>query len=120
MERLPLHTLRQGKRRRTNKDHQRNNRRLHAGTERIPGILFQIELIGMVRNGLILCCLLFIATACNEFQEAVRDAKKENTAPPVDNYIVLLDLSDRILFNNQQQVAKDITVVKTIQSLFRS
>jgi hypothetical protein len=74
----------------------------------------------MVRNGLILCCLLFIATACNEFQEAVRDAKKENTAPPVDNYIVLLDLSDRILYNNQQQVAKDITVLKTIQSLFRS
>lgn len=74
----------------------------------------------MVRNGLILFCLLFIATGCNEFQEAVREAKKENTAPPVDNYIVLLDLSDRILYNNQQQVAKDLTVLKTIQSLFRA
>jgi len=74
----------------------------------------------MVRIGLILSCLLILAASCNEFQEAVRDAKKENTPPPVDNYIVLLDLSDRILFNNQQQVAKDITVVKTIQSLFRS
>jgi hypothetical protein len=74
----------------------------------------------MVRSGLILSCLLFIATGCNELEEAVREAKKENTAPPVDNYIVLLDLSDRILYNNQQQVAKDLTVLKTIQSLFRA
>lgn len=74
----------------------------------------------MVRNGLILGCLLFIAAGCNEFQDAVREAKKENTAPPVDNYIVLLDLSDRILYNNQQQVAKDLTVLKTIHSLFRA
>lgn len=74
----------------------------------------------MLRNGLILLCLIFIAAGCNEFEAAVRDAKKENTAPPVDNYIVLLDLSDRILYNNQQQVAKDLTVLKTIQSLFRA
>ncbi len=74
----------------------------------------------MVRNGLILCCLIFIAIGCNEFNAAVRDAKKEATPPPVDNYIVLLDLSDRILYNNQQQVAKDLTVIRTIQSLFRS
>ncbi|HEY0679404.1 MAG TPA: hypothetical protein VGD17_14060 [Chitinophagaceae bacterium] len=72
----------------------------------------------MVRNGLILLCLLFFTLSCNEFQEAVRDAKKESPAPPVDNYIVLLDLSDRILYNNQQQVAKDMSVLRTIHSLF--
>jgi hypothetical protein len=72
----------------------------------------------MVRNGLILFCLLFIAAACNEIEEAVRDAKKETPAVPVDNYIVLLDLSDRILYNNQQQVAKDLSVINTIHALF--
>lgn len=74
----------------------------------------------MVRIGLILFCLIFITASCNELQEAVKEAKKETKAPPVDNYIVLLDLSDRILYNNQQQVAKDLSVLKTIQSLFRA
>jgi hypothetical protein len=74
----------------------------------------------MLRIGLILCFVTFIVTSCDEIGEAVREAKTEKTAPPVDNYIVLLDLSDRILYNNQQQVAKDLTVLKTIQSLFRA
>ena len=74
----------------------------------------------MVRIGLILICFVFIASGCDEFQEAVKDAKKETPAPSVDKYIVLLDLSDRILYNNQQQVAKDLTVLHTIQAMFRS
>ncbi|MGB8194924.1 MAG: hypothetical protein WCF67_23515 [Chitinophagaceae bacterium] len=74
----------------------------------------------MVRYGLILCCVLFIAASCNEFQEAVKEAKKETKPPPVDNYIVLLDLSDRILYNNQQQVGKDLSVLNTIQAMFRA
>lgn len=74
----------------------------------------------MVRTGLILFCLMMLAASCNELQQAVKEANKETKAPPVDNYIVLLDLSDRILYNNQQQVAKDLSVIKTIQSLFRA
>ena len=74
----------------------------------------------MVRTGLILICFIFITTGCNEFQQAVKDAKKETPPPVVDKYIVLLDLSDRILYNNQQQVAKDLAVLKTIQAMFRS
>lgn len=58
-------------------------------------------------------------TACNEFQQAVQDAKKPVTAPPKDNYIVLLDLSDRILQNNQQQVAKDLTIINSIYTGFK-
>lgn len=73
-----------------------------------------------MRNGLILSCLLFIMAGCGEFQQAVNDARKETPAPPVDKYIVLLDLSDRILYNNQQQVAKDLTVLKAIQAMFRA
>ncbi|HYF31829.1 MAG TPA: hypothetical protein VD993_11980 [Chitinophagaceae bacterium] len=74
----------------------------------------------MVRNGLILLCFVLILSGCDELQEAVNDAKKETTAPPIDKYIVLLDLSDRILYNNQQQVAKDLTVLKAIQAMFRA
>lgn len=74
----------------------------------------------MVRTGLILLCFVFMVSGCSEFQAAVNDAQKETTTPPVDKYIVLLDLSDRILYNNQQQVAKDLTVLKAIQSLFRA
>ena len=57
---------------------------------------------------------------CNEFQQAVKEAKNEVPPPPKDNYIVLLDLSDRILANNQQQVAKDLTVIRNIFGLFKS
>jgi len=76
----------------------------------------------MVRKKLILLSFLFtvLGFGCSEFQQAVNDAKKETPAPPTDNYIVLLDLSDRILYNNQQQVAKDMTIVNTIHSLFVS
>ena len=74
----------------------------------------------MVRIGTILFCLVFIASGCDEINEAVKEAKQETPAPPVDKYIVLLDLSDRILYNNQQQVAKDLTVLQTIQAMFRS
>jgi hypothetical protein len=57
---------------------------------------------------------------CNEFQQAVKEAKNEVPPPRRDNYIVLLDLSDRILANNQQQVAKDLTVIRNIFGLFKS
>ena len=70
--------------------------------------------------GYLLMAGLFFLWGCNEFQQAVKDAKKEIPVPPRDNYIVLLDLSDRILFNNQQQVPKDIAVIKSIYGIFKS
>jgi hypothetical protein len=74
----------------------------------------------MRRYGYLLLTGLFFLWGCNEFQQAVKDAKKEIPPPPRDNYIILLDLSDRILFNNQQQVPKDISVIKTIYGVFKS
>lgn len=68
--------------------------------------------------GYLLLAGLFLLTGCNEFQQAVKDAKKDIPPPPRDNYIVLLDLSDRILYNNQQQVAKDIAVVQSIYGIY--
>jgi len=62
----------------------------------------------------------WVLSGCNEIEEAVKDAKKDGTAPPKDNYMVLLDLSDRILNNNQQQVPKDIQVVQSIYAAFKS
>src|SRR4030095_3817008 len=73
----------------------------------------------MSRPGLILLFSL-LAISCNEFQQAVKEAKKEIPPPPRDNYIVLLDLSDRILAIDQQQVAKDLTVIRNIFGLFKS
>ncbi|MFT3826084.1 MAG: hypothetical protein QM731_19335 [Chitinophagaceae bacterium] len=74
----------------------------------------------MFRHTISICLLATLSlTGCNEFQQAVQDAKKPTTAPPKDNYIVLLDLSDRILQNNQQQVAKDLTVVNSIYTAFK-
>jgi hypothetical protein len=58
-------------------------------------------------------------TGCRQFQQAVEDAKKETPRPPKDNYLVLLDLSDRILADNQQQVPKDIHVVQSIYATFK-
>lgn len=56
---------------------------------------------------------LIFAGACNEKK------KKEN--PPVkDNYIVLLDLSNRILADNHQQALSDITVIKSIYGIFNA
>jgi len=74
----------------------------------------------MRRYGYLLLTGLFFLWGCNEFQQAVKDAKKEVPVPPKDNYIVLLDLSDRILYNNQQQVPKDIAVIKSIYGVFKS
>lgn len=74
----------------------------------------------MGRYGYLLLTGLFFLWGCNEFQQAVKDAKKEIPPPPRDNYIVLLDLSDRILFNNQQQVPKDISVIKSVYGVFKS
>jgi hypothetical protein len=67
---------------------------------------------------MLLCASVLLG--CNEIEEAVKDAKKEGSAPPKDNYIVLLDLSDRILHNNQQQVPKDIQVIQSIYAAFKS
>jgi hypothetical protein len=74
----------------------------------------------MGRFGYLIFTGLFFCFGCNEFQQAVKDAKKDTVLPPKDNYIILLDLSDRILFNNQQQVPKDIAVIKSIYSVFKS
>jgi len=71
----------------------------------------------MVRYYLLL--LVLIISGCSEFEQAVKDAKKEIPPPPKDNYIILLDLSDRILNNNQQQVPKDIFVVQSIFKAFK-
>jgi len=73
----------------------------------------------MLRSALIFF-LSFLAVSCNEFQQAVKEAKNEIPPPPKDNYIILLDLSDRILANNQQQVSKDLTVIKNLYGLFKS
>jgi len=73
----------------------------------------------MLRSGFIVALSLF-AMGCNEFKDAVREAKNEIPPPPKDNYIILLDLSDRILENDQQQIAKDLTVIKNIYGFFKS
>jgi hypothetical protein len=67
-----------------------------------------------------LLMLVLVLAGCNEIEQAVADAKKETPPPPKDNYIILLDLSDRILKNNQQQVPKDIFVVQSIYKAFKS
>src|ERR1044071_3992931 len=74
----------------------------------------------MARYLIITIMCAWALTGCNEIEEAVKDAKKDGSAPPKDNYIVLLDLSDRILYNNQQQVPKDIQVIQSIYAAFKS
>lgn len=73
----------------------------------------------MRRNHYLLLFVL-ILSGCGEFEQAVKDARKEIPPPPKDNYIILLDLSDRILNNNQQQVPKDIFVVQSIYKAFKA
>jgi hypothetical protein len=73
----------------------------------------------MLRLALILF-LSLLAAGCNEFQQAVKEAKNEIPPPPKDNFIILLDLSDRILANNQQQVSKDLTVIRNLYGIFQS
>src|SRR5262245_49346925 len=74
----------------------------------------------MARYLIIMLICAGALTGCNEIEEAVKDAKKDGSAPPKDNYIMLLDLSDRILYNNQQQVPKDIQVLQSIYAAFKS
>jgi hypothetical protein len=73
----------------------------------------------MLRRGCIVLASL-LALGCNEFQQAVKEAKSEAPPPPKDNYIVLLDLSDRILLNNQEQIAKDLTAIRNVYALFKT
>lgn len=74
----------------------------------------------MQRYGYLLLTGLLFLWGCHDIEQAVKDAKKEKILPPKDSYIVLLDLSDRILFNKQQQVPKDIAVIKSIYGLFKA
>jgi len=74
----------------------------------------------MRRYGYLLLTGLLFLGSCNEFQQAVKDAKKEIPPPPKDNYIILLDLSDRILYNNQQQVPKDISIINAVYGVFKA
>ncbi len=64
--------------------------------------------------------IFLLFNSCNEFKQAVDEAKKENGPIPKDNYMVLLDMSDRLLRNNQSQPAKDVAVVKTLLSAFKT
>jgi hypothetical protein len=73
----------------------------------------------MLRPGTLLLFCVIIFSGCSEFSQAVKDAKKDIPPPPKDNYIVLLDLSDRLLYNNQQQVSKDLSVMRCIFNVFK-
>jgi hypothetical protein len=64
--------------------------------------------------------IFLLFNSCNEFKQAVDEAKKENGPIPKDNYVVLLDMSDRLLSNQQTQAAKDVAVVKTVLSAFKT
>jgi hypothetical protein len=72
-----------------------------------------------MRNWLFSVFVVVCLTGCQQFQQAVEDAKKETPKPPKDNYIVLLDLSDRILADKQQQVPKDIHTIQSIYAAFK-
>lgn len=74
----------------------------------------------MKRYGFIWIFVVLWLGGCTEFQQAVKEAKQETPPAPKDNYMVLLDLSDRILNNNQQQVSKDLTVVTSIFEIFKA
>ena len=74
----------------------------------------------MLRYGYILLIGACMGIGCHDFQQAVKDAQKDIPPPTKDNYIVLLDLSDRILYNHQQQVAKDLSALQNIYAIFKS
>ena len=74
----------------------------------------------MLRYGYILLIGAWMSMGCHDFQQAVKDAQKDIPPPAKDNYIVLLDLSDRILYNHQQQVAKDLSALQNIYAIFKS
>jgi hypothetical protein len=73
----------------------------------------------MLRRGFIVV-LSLLAISCTEINDAVKEAKNQTPPPPKDNYIILLDLSDRILEDNQQQIGKDLTAIKNIYGFFKS
>ena len=70
----------------------------------------------MRRYGYFLLVGCFLLCKCNT--DSSKDAGNDGSQPPRDNYIVLLDLGDRILANNEAQVPKDIELVKSIYSIF--
>ncbi len=70
----------------------------------------------MRRYGYLLLAGCFLLFKCNT--DSSKDAGSDGSLPPRDNYIVLLDLGDRILANNEAQVPKDIELVKAIYSIF--
>lgn len=72
----------------------------------------------MRRYGYFLLVGCLFLCKCNT--NSTKDAGNDGSQPPRDNYIVLLDLGDRILYNNEAQVPKDIELVKSIYSIFTS
>lgn len=70
----------------------------------------------MRRYGYFLLVGCFLLCKCNT--DSSKDAGNDGSQPPRDNYIVLLDLGDRILANNEAEVPKDIELVKSIYSIF--
>ncbi|HTE13228.1 MAG TPA: hypothetical protein VK645_19750 [Chitinophagaceae bacterium] len=73
----------------------------------------------MRHYGYLILMGLFFLMGCNT-SDSSKDASKGVSQSPKDNYIVLLDLSDRILFDSLQQIPKDIEVVQSIYSIFKS
>ena len=74
----------------------------------------------MRRYGYVLLVAISLFWNCNSPQAPSDNIAKNLPLQPKDNYIVLLDLGDRILFNNQQQVAADIEMIKSICSIFKA
>lgn len=70
----------------------------------------------MRRYGYLLLAGCFFLCKCNTTSS--KDAADDSSLPPRDNYIVLLDLGDRVVYNNETQVPKDIELVKSIYSIF--
>ena len=75
----------------------------------------------MRRHGYLLLVAISFLWNCNSPQPANNDNIASNLPQqPKDNYIVLMDLGNRILFNNQQQVASDIEIIKSICKVFKA
>ncbi len=70
----------------------------------------------MRRYGYFLLFGCLFLCKCNT--DSSKDAGNDGSQPPRDNYIVLLDLGDRILSDNEAQVPKDIELVKSIYGIF--
>jgi len=74
----------------------------------------------MRRYGYLLVVAISLFWNCNSPQAPSDNIAKNLPLQPKDNYIVLMDLGDRILFNNQQQVAADIEMIKSIGNIFKA